>query len=56
VLRARRRGLLRNAAVVLGNCGDPAIATPALRRCLRDEPDDVVRQHAAWALERVLGG
>jgi len=49
VLRARRRGLLRNAAVVLGNAGDPA-AAPYLRRCAAEESDPVVRQHAEWAL------
>jgi epoxyqueuosine reductase len=46
--RARRAGLLRNAAVVLGNLGDPA-AIPALRRALSD-PESVVAEHAAWAL------
>jgi len=48
--RARRSGLLRNAALVLGNRRDPA-AAPALRRAL-DDPDPVVRDAAAWALER----
>src|SRR5207245_360819 len=48
--RARRSGLLRNAALVLGNRRDPA-AGPALRRAL-DDPDPVVRDAAAWALER----
>lgn len=52
--RAKRRGLLRNAAVVLGNRGDRA-AVPALARALEDDPDPLVRAHAAWALRR-LGG
>lgn len=52
--RATRRGLRRNAAVVLGNLGDPA-AVPALGRALRDE-DPLVRGHAAWALGRLDGG
>jgi epoxyqueuosine reductase len=47
--RARRAGLARNAAVVLGNLGDPA-AIPALGRALSD-PDPMVAEHAAWALE-----
>jgi epoxyqueuosine reductase len=47
--RARRAGLARNAAVVLGNLGDPA-AIPALGRVLSD-PDPMVAEHAAWALE-----
>ncbi|MHB8974802.1 MAG: tRNA epoxyqueuosine(34) reductase QueG [Pirellulaceae bacterium] len=46
--RARRRGLLRNAAIVLGNQPTPA-AWPALVQGLRD-PDAVVRGAAAWAL------
>ena len=49
--RARRSGLLRNAAIVLGNRGDAA-AAPALRRAL-DDTDPVIRAAAAWALSRV---
>jgi epoxyqueuosine reductase len=53
VMRTRRRGLLRNAAVALGNSGNRD-AVPALERALlNDEP--LVRGHAAWALGR-LGG
>ena len=51
--RPRRSGLLRNAAVVLGNLADPA-ATGVLSAALID-PDPLVRAHAAWALGR-LGG
>src|SRR5439155_9938260 len=51
--RARRRGLLRNAALVLGNRRDPA-ALPALRRAL-DDPEPLVREAARWALERITG-
>jgi epoxyqueuosine reductase len=47
--RAGRVGLARNAAVVLGNLGDPA-AIPALERALAD-PDPLIVEHAAWALE-----
>jgi len=51
VKRAKRRGLLRNVAVALGNWGDPA-AVPALVQALHDvEP--LVRGHAAWALGRI---
>jgi epoxyqueuosine reductase len=49
--RAKRRGLLRNAALVLGNRGDPAVL-PALRRAL-DDPEPVVREAAQWAIERI---
>jgi epoxyqueuosine reductase len=51
VKRAKRRGLLRNVAVALGNAGDPA-HRPVLERLLADE-DAVVREHARWALERL---
>ncbi len=49
--RARRAGLARNAALVLGNRGEGA-AAPALRRALAD-PDEGVRRAAAWALDRL---
>ena len=48
--RAKLRGLKRNAAVVLGNVGtveDVAVLQQAL-----DDPEPLVREHAAWALER----
>jgi epoxyqueuosine reductase len=53
VKRTKRRGLLRNVCVALGNSGDPA-AVPALIRALSHE-EPLVRGHAAWALGR-LGG
>jgi epoxyqueuosine reductase len=53
IKRAKRRGLLRNVAVALGNSGDQR-AVPALRSALRDH-EPLVRGHAAWALGR-LGG
>ncbi|HEX2986747.1 MAG TPA: tRNA epoxyqueuosine(34) reductase QueG, partial [Chloroflexota bacterium] len=53
VLRTKRRGLLRNVAVALGNSGDPA-AVPALSAGLGD-PEPLVRGHAAWALGRIGG-
>jgi epoxyqueuosine reductase len=51
VKRAKRRGLARNAAVVLGNIGDERAAS-ALARASED-PDPLVREHAAWALEQI---
>lgn len=51
ILRAKRRGLLRNVCVALGNARDPQ-AVPALRRALEDA-EPLVREHAAWALERI---
>jgi len=53
VTRAKRRGLLRNVAVALGNSGNPE-AVPSLVGGLED-PEPLVRGHAAWALGR-LGG
>jgi epoxyqueuosine reductase len=54
VKRAKRRGLLRNAAVALGNTGGPG-DVPVLERALQDD-EPLVRAHAAWALGRIGGG
>ena len=51
--RTRRRGLLRNAAIVLGNQRhQPAV--PALISGLAD-PEPIVRAAAAWALAQIGG-
>ena len=55
IKRAKRRGLLRNVCVALGNLGDP-VAVPALARALAEDPEPLVRGHAAWALGRIGGG
>jgi epoxyqueuosine reductase len=52
ILRAKRRGLLRNVCVALGNLGRPE-AVPALGRALAEDPEPLVRAHAAWALGRI---
>ena len=49
--RARRAGLLRNAAVVLGNTASVTAAS-GLESACHDE-DTLVREHAAWALEQI---
>ena len=49
--RAKLRGLKRNAAVVLGNIGTME-DVPVLRQALAD-PEPLVREHAAWAMERI---
>jgi epoxyqueuosine reductase len=54
IRRAKRRGLLRNVAVALGNWADPR-AVPALARALHDA-EPLVRGHAAWALGRIGTG
>jgi epoxyqueuosine reductase len=51
IRRTKRRGLLRNAAIALGNTGNPA-AIAVLARTLANEPEALVREHAAWALGR----
>ena len=52
IKRAKRRGLARNIAVAMGNVGDPG-DIPALTRTSSDDPDSMVREHAAWALEKI---
>ncbi len=54
VMRAKREGLARNACVALGNTGGPG-AREALAAA-REDPSPVVREHAAWALERLAAG
>jgi len=49
VKRTKRRGLLRNVAIALGNWGSDE-AIPALVRVMTDEPEPLIRAHAAWAL------
>ncbi len=51
LMRAKWEGMRRNACIVLGNRGDPG-ALQALRDSL-DDADEVVRSHAAWAIERI---
>ena len=51
VLRTKRRGLLRNVCVALGNTGD-ASALPALERATHDA-EPLIAEHAAWAIETV---
>ncbi|HLH22530.1 MAG TPA: tRNA epoxyqueuosine(34) reductase QueG [Chloroflexota bacterium] len=49
--RAKRQGLRRNAALVLGGRDDPAaMAALALAR---DDPDPVVAEQAAWSLAQL---
>jgi epoxyqueuosine reductase len=53
IKRTKRRGLLRNVAVALGNWGDQQ-AMPALVNALEDH-EPLIRGHAAWALGRIGG-
>ena len=51
LMRTKRRGLLRNVCVALGNVGD-ARALPALRRAALD-PEPLIAEHATWAIGRI---
>lgn len=48
VMRAKRRGLLRNVLVALGNWADPTAILPLTSALY--EPEPLLRGHAAWAL------
>ncbi len=45
------RYLRRNALVAAGNSGDDSLAQPVER--YRDDPDELLREHARWAAERL---
>ena len=53
ISRAKRKGLLRNVAVALGNAKDPA-SVSGLEKALRDR-EALIRSHAAWALGQIGG-
>jgi epoxyqueuosine reductase len=54
IKRAKRRGYLRNVAVALGN-SNSAAGIPQLAKSLAEDPEPLVRGHAAWALGRIGG-
>jgi epoxyqueuosine reductase len=54
VLRTKRSGMARNAAVALGNIGQDR-DFPALVTALREHDEPLVRGHAAWALGHRFG-
>ena len=49
--RTRRRGLLRNVCVALGNTAGPE-ALPVLERARQDK-EPLIAEHAEWAIEQV---
>jgi epoxyqueuosine reductase len=51
IKRAKRRGYLRNVAVVLGNTGDMHVL-PVLQSAL-DHEEPMVQEHAKWAVEEI---
>jgi len=52
IKRIKRRGLLRNVAVALGNSKDPK-AVPFLIKALEDK-EPLIRAHTVWALGELL--
>lgn len=52
LLRPKRRGLLRNAAVVAANVGCTA-AVPALVERIEQDTEPLIRAHALWALAQL---
>ncbi len=53
VKRTKRRGLLRNVAVALGNSEDPSAISPLIDTLSDYEP--LIRAHVVWALGELLG-
>jgi epoxyqueuosine reductase len=51
MLRAKRRGMLRNVCVALGNTANET-ALPALEKTAA-EAEELVAEHARWAIERI---
>ena len=51
ILRTKRRGLLRNVCVALGNTGDKS-ALPALEKATRDA-GPLIAEHAHWAIGQI---
>jgi epoxyqueuosine reductase len=51
ILRTKRRGLLRNVCVALGNVGDKT-ALPALSQATKDS-EPLIAEHARWAMEQI---
>ena len=51
MLRTKRRGVLRNVCVALGNVGDVG-ALPALHRASSDS-EPLIAEHARWAIDQI---
>lgn len=51
MLRTKRRGVLRNVCVALGNVGDTS-ALPALER-VRADHEPLIAEHAKWAIDEI---
>ncbi|MDX8405463.1 MAG: tRNA epoxyqueuosine(34) reductase QueG [Mariprofundus sp.] len=53
IRRSRRRGLLRNVAIAMGNSGNVDFVLPLMAALKDVEP--LIRGHAAWALAQLAG-
>ena len=51
-MRAKRRGLQRNACVVAGNSNDKSFI-PILKKYIEKEDDEMLIEHAQWALDQL---
>lgn len=51
MLRTKRRGLLRNVCVALGNSGDASVL-PALEKASLDS-EPLIAEHARWAVQQI---
>jgi epoxyqueuosine reductase len=51
ILRTKRRGLLRNVCVALGNTGDES-TLPALKKSAQDS-EPLIAEHARWAISEI---
>jgi len=51
IFRTKRRGLLRNVCVALGNVGDTT-ALPALEKAASDR-EPLIAEHARWAMKQI---
>lgn len=51
ILRTKRRGLLRNVCIALGNTGDSSVL-PALEKAAAD-PEPLIAEHALWACHEI---
>lgn len=51
MLRTKRRGLLRNVCVALGNVGDASVL-PVLEKASHDS-EPLIAEHARWAIEQI---
>jgi len=51
VMRAKRKGLIRNACIVAGNSGDGSLL-PYLEKCLKDK-ELIIVETARWAIGKL---